>query len=168
MKFPARTAAAALFAATGVVVGAQGAVAKESGSFRMLMSGVTDYTRIDHAGTKVTGGSLSGTITVLRSSGGAFAEGETHLLACVVYATTSETDTDVRAACTITDASGDSWFARAQRRAGEIKEGGGGGGKWELAGGTGKYAGLGGSCPYDVEYLPGNRLVSTAECAWKR
>lgn len=167
MALSARMAAVALFAAMGVVIAVQSAIAKENGSFRMLMSGVTDYASIDHAGAKVTGGSLKGTVTVLQSSGGLFAEGATHLLTCVVYATVSETDTDVRAACTVTDASGDNWFALAQRRAGEIREGGGGG-RWELVGGTGKYSGLSGNCPYEVEYLPGNRLISTGKCTWKR
>ena len=25
-----------------------------------------------------------------------------------------------------------------------------------------------GSCPYDIEYLPGDRLVSAAECSWQK
>ena len=164
----ARMAAAALLAAAGFGFGAQTAFAEESGSFRALMSVVTDYTTIDHAGAKVTGGSSTGTSTVLQSSGPPFAEGATHLLTCVVYATVSEAETDVRGNCTITDASGDSWFALAQRRVGDIEAGDGGAGRWEMMGGTGKYAGLSGSCPYDVQYLPGNRLVTSSDCTWKR
>lgn len=82
--------------------------------------------------------------------------------------TISEADSDIRAACTLTDASGDSWFSLAKRSVGDIEEGGAGAGQWELMGGTGKYAGLSGNCPYDVEYLLGNHLVSTAECTWQR
>lgn len=160
--------AALAIAATGFLFDARSAVAEESGSFRVLMSVVTDYTTIDHAGAKVTGGSSTGTSTVLQSSGGPFAEGATHLLTCVVYATISEADTDVWGACTITDASGDSWFALAKRSVGDIEEGSGGGGWWEMMGGTGKYAGLSGSCPYDFEYLPGNRLVSSGDCSWQK
>ena len=89
-------------------------------------------------------------------------------MACVVYATVSETDTNAHGACTIADASGDSWFALAKRRVGDIEAGSGGGGRWQMMGGTGKYTGLSGSCPYDTEYLPGNRLVTTSDCAWKR
>ena len=54
------------------------------------------------------------------------------------------------------------------RSVGEIEEGSADVGRWELAGGTGKYAGLSGSCPYDVKYLPGNHLVSIADCTWKK
>ena len=168
MMLSARMAAAALFAVAGLMFGAQGAAAEESGSFRVLMSVVYDQTTIDHAGAKVTGGSSTGTSTVLQSSGGAFAEGATHLLTCVIYATVSEADSDIRAVCTIIDASGDSWFAQAMRSAGDVEEGSGGAGRWELVGGTGKYAGLSGSCPYDVQYLPGNRLVLIADCTWQK
>ena len=156
------------FAAATFVCRAGSAAAEESGSFRMLMSGVHDYTTIDHAGAKVSGGSLTGTAALVRSSGGAFAEDAIHIVTCVAYAWVSEADTDVRGACTLTDVSGDTWFARAQRRVGDIEQGSGGEGRWDLVGGTGKYVGLEGGCRYDTEYLPGNRLVSTAECTWRK
>lgn len=171
MRFSARSAriaAAALLAAAGFVFGAQGVVAEEAGTFRMLVSGVSNYTTIDHAGAKVTGGYLKGTVTVLQSSGGTFAEGASHLVTCVAYATISEADTDVRGACTITDGSGDNWFALAKRSVGDIEAGGGGDGRWELTGGTGKYAGLSGNCLYKTEYLPENHVVSSSECTWKQ
>lgn len=72
--------AALAIAATGLVFGTQAAAAGESGGFRLLMSVVNDYTTIDHAGAKVTGGSSTGTSTVLQSSGDPFSEGATHLL----------------------------------------------------------------------------------------
>ena len=168
MIISARMVAAALLAATGFVFGAQSAVAEERGSFRMLLSFVHDFTTIDHAGAKVSGGSLTGTVTVLQSSGGVFVEGASYLASSVGYATISEAETDVRGACTMTDASGDSWFALVKRSVGDIEEGGGGAGRWELVGGTGKYAGVSGSCPYETQYLPGNRLVSIADCTWQK
>ena len=160
--------AALAIATTGLVFGTQAAAAEESGGFRLLMSVVNDYTTIDHAGAKVTGGSSTGTSTVLQSSGGAFAEGAPNLMACVVYATVSEADTDIRAACTFTDASGDNWYAQAKRSTGQIEAGSSGAGRWELLGGTGKYAGLSGDCPYDVQNLPHDRLVLTADCTWQK
>ena len=43
----------------------------------------------------------------------------------------------------------------------------GGGGTFDLLGGTGMYAGISGNCPYDTEYLPDNHLVATGDCTWK-
>ncbi len=162
------TVAALAIAAMGFAFWTHGAAAEVSGSFRALMSVVYDYTTIDHAGAKVTGGSSTGTSTVFQSSGGVFAEGAAHLMTCVVYATISEADTDIRASCTFADASGDSWYARAKRSAGGVEAGSVGAGRWELLGGTGKYVGLSGQCPYDAQHLPGNRLVLTADCTWQK
>ena len=49
-----------------------------------------------------------------------------------------------------------------------FKVGGGGGGRQEIAGGTGKYAGITGSCEYFVDYLPDNKLVTRSTCQWQR
>lgn len=167
MMLSGSTAATALaFAAAGFAFGTGTADAAESGDFRMLMSGIANYTTIDHAGVKITGGDLTGTVSVIRSSGGAFSEGAAYVGTCVVYATVSKASTDVRSACTMTDASGDRWFVRGRRQAGDIEAGGGG--RWVLAGGTGKYAGISGECPYETKYLPGNHLISTTECAWRK
>ena len=87
MMYAGKAAVAILTAAvTGLLFGAQTAVAEESGSFCYFLSGVHNYITIDHAGGRVTGGSLTGTNTVLRSSGEPFAEGSDHLATCVVYA----------------------------------------------------------------------------------
>ena len=167
MVLSGRTAAAALvIAAAGIVFGAPTAVAEESGGFRVLVSLVRDYTTIDHAGGKVTGGAAMGTATVIQSSGEPFAEGTHGLVTCVVLVRTSDAGIDVESPCTITEASGDSWFILSRRIAGDMNEGGG---RFELLGGTGKYAGVSGSCPYDIEYLlPGDHLVATSDCTWRR
>ena len=167
MMLLGRMAAAALVvAAAGFVFGAPTALAEESGAFRVLVSQVWDYTTIDHAGAKVTGGAATGTATVIRTSREPFAEGAHGLVTCVVLVRTSDAGIDVESPCTITEASGDSWFILSKRTAGDIQEGGGG--TFDLLGGTGKFAGVSGSCPYDVEYLPGNHLVATSDCTWQR
>ena len=140
--------------------------AEESGSFRALRSYVRDYTAIEHGEGKITGGTLTGTSTVLQSSGGPFIEGVDEFAKCLVYAKTSQAGVDVDSHCTMTDSSGDSWFVAGKRRAGNIQKGGKG--DFDLIGGTGKYAGVTGSCTYVTEYLPGVHIVSTADCVWQR
>ncbi len=164
-----RTVVVALaIAVAGYVSGPLKAVAEESGSFRMLVSLVHDYNTIDQAGTKITAGRAAGTVTLLASDGAEFPGNANQLARCVVHATVSQADSDLRAACTVTDRSGDSWFVMAKRSAGDIGEGESGDGRWEMTGGTGRYAGVSGSCSYTTEYLPENFVVSSGDCTWQK
>ena len=61
----------------------------------------------------------------------------------------------------------DKMYLVSKRRAGDVEEGGGGGGI-ELQGGSGKYAGVTGTCTYDTSYLANDRLVTMTECTWQR
>ena len=142
--------------------------AGESGEFAFLESVVHDYTVLEHAGQTITGGPLEGTGVVVESSGAPFAEGASYRATCLVHAKKSDAGIDLEAACTFTDADGDSWYAMAGRRAGDVEAGGGGQGNQRIVGGTGKYAGVAGNCPYTTGYLPDNWLVSTSACEWRK
>ena len=67
-----------------------------------------------------------------------------------------------------TDSSGDKWFWVARRKAGDQEAGGGGAGRQEIAGGTGRYEGTTGTCEYTVDYLANNRLIAQVSCEWQR
>ena len=167
---PGRGIAVALLA-VGVAAGApRGAAADEatSGSFSFLSSFVRDYLTFEHAGRTITGGTLHGTVTVTASSGGPFVEGESGLVACLVHAKESGDGLDLEAPCTHTDPSGEQWYVLATRQAGDTEAGGGGAGRRELLGGTGKYAGVTGSCAYRTSYLEEKRSVSLSQCEWTR
>ena len=41
-------------------------------------------------------------------------------------------------------------------------------GKKRLAGDTGKYVGLTGTCTYETDYLANDRLVTMMDCMWQR
>ena len=162
---------AAVLVAAGVAAGTpQGAAADEatSGSFHYLNSFTRDYTTFEHAGRTLIGGPLHGTVTVTESSGGPFVEGESGLVACLVYAKRSDAGLDLEAPCTHTYPSGDQWYVLATRKAGDTESGGGGQGRRELLGGTGKYAGVTGSCTYTTSYLEENRSVSRSHCEWRK
>jgi len=51
---------------------------------------------------------------------------------------------------------------------GGIRAGQGGEGRWQLLGGSGRYADVTGGCSYETEYLEDNWLVSIMECEWER
>lgn len=163
-----RRIVAAFIAASAVTWSAGAATAGESGSFELLNSFVHDYTVLEHAGETITGGPLQGTATVIESSGGPFADGANYRLTCVVYGKRSDAGLDLEAPCTHTDSEGDEWHVVAIRRAGDTEVGGGGQGIRRILGGTGKYAGVTGNCPYTTSYMPDNWAVSTAVCEWKK
>lgn len=142
--------------------------AGESGSFSFIESAVHDYTVLEFADQTITGGPLEGTATIVKSGGGPFAEGGNFRATCFIYAKRSEAGIALEAPCAFTDSDGDAWYAMAKRQAGDVTVGGGGQGSQRLVGGTGKYAGVTGNCPYTTSYLPDNWVVSVSTCEWRR
>ena len=142
------------------------ALAQESGTVTYLSSYVRDYTTIELGDFEAFGGPLRGTTTILNSSGGPFVEGENSLITCLVYGKRTAAGVELESACESTDSSGDLWFTLAIRGAGDVEVGGGGLGRRELLGGTGKYAGVTGSCTYTTHYLGNDRTVTVTTCDW--
>ncbi len=145
-----------------------GFAADASGRFSMVEMGTHDYTSMEHAGKTVTVGALRGAATVIESSGGLFAADDIYFGTCLVYLIKSDAGIDLESSCTFTDPPGDSFYTLATRRAGDIAAGGGGRGIQKIVGGTGKFAGLTGDCPYTSRYLPNNEIVSHATCEWRK
>ena len=160
--------AAALTAGAGMLSAAWAAAADEGGSFRIIRTFLQDYTTIEHGDVRYTGGPSEGSITVLESSGGPFVAGTHQRITCVVFARSTEAGIDLDAPCTVTAPSGDTWYSHSKRRSGNVETGGGGPGTLEILGGTGVYAGIGGSCTYEVGYLPDNWVATLADCTWQR
>ena len=141
----------------------------ETGTFRMTQVELHDYTSFDFAGQTITGGALEGTGTVLDSSGGPFVAGEHSRVTCTVYAKRSEAGLELEVPCVMTYSAGDKLFTLSKRSLGDIGGAGQGGeGRLQLLGGSGKFAGVTGSCSYEVEYLEDSWLVLMAECEWER
>ena len=157
------TMAAAAVALLTVV--AHTAAADESGSFIMIRSYQHSYITIEHSDAAYTGGILKGTQTITESSGGPFVDGMLSTVECLVYSRSSDDGIALEAPCVSSDHDGDLLHSTAHRDAGTVGTGGGAG-RWDLRGGTGKYQGITGSCPYETQYLPGDWVVSISECAW--
>ena len=149
----------------GAVCAAQIAVAGESGSFELLESYVHDYTVMEHAGTTITNGPLRGTATIVRSGTGPFAQGSRYGAACLVYAKESAVGIDLDVPCAFTDSSGDKWYMLVKESDSAI---GDGKGNQRIVGGTGKYAGVTGNCPYELGNLPDKWLVAASTCTWRK
>ena len=143
--------------------------AQESGTVRLLQSYVSDLTTINHAGGQVTGGILAGTNTILESSGPPFVQDQSGLSKCFLRARSVQgSPVSLEATCTMTDVDGDELYLFALREHGDTDAGGGGAGAASIEGGTGKYSGMAGECPYDTKYLPDNLVVTVGTCTWER
>ena len=161
-------AAVTVLAAMIALMAAQFAWADESGTYRAVRSFHNDYITIDHGGQTFTGGMLTGTRTIIESSGGPFVEGANSYTECLVFSSSSDDGISLQAPCVDTDADGDLMYTRAVRGEGTVGAGGGGQGVWELLGGTGKYEGVTGTGTYRTEYLEGGVAVVIAECTWSK
>ena len=140
----------------------------DSGSYESVTSLTTDYARSEQGEVTITGGSSTGTQTIIKSSGGLFREGSSTLFGCIVYAKKSPAGLDLEASCNSTDSSGDKLFSLAKRKIGDVTPGGGWTGMTTIQGGTGKYAGVTGTCSYKIDVLSANRLVTLAKCQWQK
>ena len=163
-----RVMAVAMTTVIGLLGTAPNMAADESGTFSALRGYVRDHATLEHAAGTISIGTLEGTISTLESSGEPFTQGEHSVIRCVFYAKSTEDGVTVETPCTTTDRSGDRWYVMARRNKGDIATGGGGEGHWELMGGTGKYAGVTGTCTYQTSYLTQDRVVSEGRCAWQK
>ena len=155
-------------AAAVLVLAAHTAVADESGTYQMLRSYQHSYITVDHGSHSFTGGILRGTNTITSSSGGPFVEGAHSRSECLVFSRSSDGGISLEAPCVNVDDDGDRLYSVSRRDQGTIGAAGGGGGRWELPGGTGKYAAVTGRCTYQTQYLDDGWLVATATCEWSR
>ena len=162
----------AAFALATTVVGWLGTtptvVADEGGTFSVLRSYVREHAALEHAAGTISAGTLDGTVTTQASSGEPFTRGEHSLVRCVFYARSTAEGVSLEAPCTTTNGSGERWYTLSRRNAGDTATGGGGQGRWELMGGTGKYAGVAGTCSYKTSYLTQDRVVTEGKCTWHR
>lgn len=160
--------AVALATVVGFLGTAPTLAADEGGTFSVIRSYVRDHATLEHAAGTISTGTLEGTVTTQASSGEPFTQGEHSLVRCVFYAKGTAEGVSLEAPCTTTDGSGDRWYTLSRRNAGDTATGGGGEGRWELMGGTGKYAGVTGTCRYNTSYLTQDRVVTEGKCAWER
>ncbi|MDE0023343.1 MAG: hypothetical protein OXP69_02910 [Spirochaetaceae bacterium] len=156
-----------VFVGLVLVLGAHTAVADEGGTFFMVRSYQHSYITVEHSDESYTGGILRGTQTVLDSSGGPFADSMNSTLECLVFSRSSDAGLTLEAPCVGADLDGDLLYTTAVRGHGTVGTGGGAG-RWEIRGGTGKYAGITGICDYDTQYLANDQVVTTGECTWSK
>ena len=151
---------------TALLLAIPQAALAESGTFEAISSFTTHYITFEHGEETVIGGPIGGTQTISASSGGPFTVGDSRNFECLVFVKKTARGIDNESPCTSTDSSQDKMFTLSRRKAGDMDSGGQG--RSEIQGGTGKYAGITGSCIYRTTYLPGNWATSITKCEWQK
>ena len=162
---------AALIFTIGTVCAAQTAVSDhhaKSGSYDYVLSAVTDFTTLEQLDHVVRAGPIGGTITIIGSSGGPYEVGASSTILGIGYIKKSDSGIELESPAAITDSSGDKWYNVARRNVGDQSVGGGGKGRSEITGGTGKYEGMTGTCEYTADYLAESKIVVWGSCHWQR
>ena len=95
-------------------------------------------------------------------------EGASASAVYVIHIKKLDAGINLEASSAFTDSSSDKWFVVAKRTAGDTAVGGGGSGRQEIKGGTGKYEGVRGTCEYTVSFLADSKTVSRGTCQWQR
>ena len=138
--------------------------AAETGTFRMVLGGQHDYTIFGFVGQIIAGGAIEGVNTITESSGDPFMVGEQGRSTCMVYSKQNAANLesfDFESPC-VHMSSGDTLFTLT-KGVGTMADI-----SLRIVSGTGKFAGITGSCSYEFGYLEDDWLVFTAECEWER
>lgn len=140
----------------------------ESGTVEFLASAVSVLNSVQMGDTTVTASTSTGTITTVRSSGGAFPEGASGNVQCARFSRKSASGFELEADCAATYPSGDAITLLFKRKTGDIVPGSSGEGTLQITGVSGQVAGVTGQCKYRVENLQANWNVTVAKCQWSR
>jgi hypothetical protein len=140
----------------------------ESGTVNLLTVALATVHSIQMGDTAVTARGGSGTVTVVRSSGGPFIEGSSGTVQYASFSKKTATGFELEADGVTTFSSSDTLQLLFKRRSGDLAAGTSGEGVLYLTGGPGRFAGVTGECKYKVDNLPGNWNVTMANCQWTR
>ena len=100
----------------GILLTTQSGFAGESGTYKAISIQSYDYTNFEHFGQKIVGGPLKGVVAVLESSSAPFLAGDYSAVQCMALAKSSDQGVHLESPCTVTDKSGDKYYALAVRK----------------------------------------------------
>ena len=153
--------------AAGLALGAAfagGPAGAEEGAFRALQSVERQYSAsIEGPEGRIEAAHWTGTHTVLETDGPPFGTGSSRVVYLARYWRDGGTLKKLISPSTVTDADGDRLFMVAERSNTPV-------GRAGIGGGTGKYAGVKGSCRYVIEYVGDEQttIVVDMTCDWAR
>ena len=165
------TLAALLVALPGITYSADA----EKGEFNFNLSSWHSFARLNgpkEEGSdggiqrlEVIGGYHRGGMNVTKSDHPLFSVGAPFAAEAVVFVQKTGTNVALKGRIRYIDEEQDQWHGIIRRNDGTIREeNSGGAGYLVLTGGTGKYAGIKGKCPYDVSYKKEGFMLVPTKC----
>lgn len=157
----------ALAAALALLAGSASA---ESGRFEMMAATTQTLNTVQLAEMTVVGAYGTGALNILQGGNEPFTTGSSATVKCVRISKKTPTSFDLEADCVATFSPSDSVALIFKRHTGDVVGGSSGEGTEEITAGTGKFAGVSGSCTYRVTVLAsdgGWNIVHSA-CRWQR
>ena len=135
-----------------------------SGTVDLVISTTSRAYVVQMGESTVTATEGSGKLTFVNSTGNSFPEGANATVRIVGFSKTQPSGLELEADGVATFNEEDTLLLLFQRRAEDL--GTSGEGNLELAGGTGRYAGVGGQCRYKTDSQSDEASIMTAKCQW--
>jgi hypothetical protein len=137
----------------------------DSGTVEIVITALSTPTVVQMGDTMITSRGGNGTITLIRSSGEPFTEGDSAIVQFASFSKKTASGFELEADGVATFASGDILNLLFKRRTEDLSAGTSGEGVLYLSG-TGRFAGAQGKCNYKVVNLQSNWGVTIAKCQW--
>ena len=136
-------------------------------SFFTKLNGLKGSVGSGKESMSVIGGFMKGGKTIFTSDHPLFPVNSQFAVQTIVFTEKVGSDVAVKARIRFVDADNDQFHAIVRRNKGTIKDSGSGGsGVHVVTGGTGKYAGIRGKCPYTIVYKPSDISFTSVKCTW--
>jgi hypothetical protein len=135
-----------------------------SGTVDLVISTTSRAYVVQMGESTVTASEGSGKLTFVNSTGNSFPEGANATVKIIGFSKTQPSGLELEADGVATFNEEDTLLLLFQRRAEDL--GTSGEGNLELAGGTGRYAGVGGQCRYKTDPQSDEASVTIAKCQW--
>jgi len=165
-----RLVTAALGIAAAAILGTtQPGIGAQAGTFRLSIVSTSDYATVQQSDGTVFGGGMTGSGSILDSTGEPFTKDARIDVTCVVHGKKTAARLQLTTTCALkVGAGGDEFYVSGGRTEGDLTPGGGGTGRLTIGGGTGKFAGVGGTCDYEATYRSASEGSTAAACSWER
>ena len=148
----------------------------QKGQFEMTGTTHSFFTRLNGPSSSVgsgkesmsvIGGFLKGGLTVVTSDHPLFPTNLPLAVQTIAFTEKVGPDVSIKGRIRFVDSDNDQFHAIVRRNKGTIKDSGSGGsGVHVVTGGTGKYAGIRGKCPFTIVYKPSDISFWSAKCTW--
>jgi hypothetical protein len=152
------------FVAAALVCLTPAPVHAQSGTMDLILSAAANVYAVQMGDTTVMAEGGNGTVAIVHSSGRPFVEGARATLQFAGFSKQTPSGLDLEADALATFAPDDTLLLLFTHRSGD--PGPPDEGTVELAGGSGRFAGVSGQCKYRMDDRPGEWHVTIAKCPW--